>query len=1503
LYISQLILYFCVIKFKGIKKTGKILGFSIAGIIIFLALLYILLQNSLIQGYISNAVVSELSDKLHSKVTVGKIEYTLFNSISIQSLYVEDQQKDTLLNVGELDAHFDFWEFLHGRIIISSVDINRLYGNLIIDKAGRSNLDFVIKAFKQPASKDTTQIEYSIKHFKLANSSFSFTNLKQFKLLTKGEFNGNKLRFTKINANVSINLLNKDTLSARILSLSAVEHTGLVLTDLKTQILGSKNGVIIPTFDVKLPNSRLHLDKMHLKYDNLTDLKHFFEKVRINAPISSSYVALADLKAFVPEFKNVRGVVSVKGLIAGRLSSLHFQKIQIKYGKSFLLNADLDINGLPDSRELFIYGQINELHFEKSDVQDFISEMSNKPFELPKEINQLGLIRYKGNISGFLNNLVVFGNLNTNVGSVSSDISLKFGNRLRDLTYNGTIKTRNLQLGKLLGNKQLGQVSFNLNTIGTKNENSKFQGVVQGKVSEFQFKNYSYKDVILGGKYDGKGFDGTVDLKDQNLDAHFIGKIDLTQKLPVYDFGIRVLKVNLNALKLIDSYPGAILSFNGKTNIIGNSLDNINGFIRFDSIQFTNQNKTLSIDNIQFVSRIEAESTHFNVISDYINGTFSGNFRYSTVGQTVDKIVQKYLPSLANLTKNKTIDKFSNHIDMDLRFENTGKLCEILGLPYTFEGVSTIKGYIDEKTNKLDISAIIPTFKSNKQQLDNLTFHFNNSNQQIQLTFRGQLQEKEGVQNVFLKAAAAKDSIVTQLGWQNARQITNAGELNAVTKFKTENGKTSAQLSLFPSQVIISDSTWTIHPCKVDFKPDSTIQIHNFVFDNHSQFVHINGVLSKKQSDSLNLVMNDLDLDFIMGLLKLKGISIGGIVTGKATLLSVLHQPIFEANIDVNNFALNHKIIGNGHISSNWDKVNTQLLAHGAFVNAKKDTVLVANGVYTPVNDTIHVYYNARNFSIEFLTPYLESVVQNVNGYINGNIHMFGPLKHGISFEGDVYLNKGQASVKMLNTTYYLNDSVHLTRNTIEFRKIKMYDQEKNPATMNAVLTHNGFFQHMKFDATMSGDNILAMNTQAKDNDYFFGKAYANGSVHIFGDEKEANIWVNAISRPQTKCYIQMGGTSKASNGSFINFVNKRNFNLRDSVLPRKTNGGNMNVKVNLQIEITPNAQMELIVDQKAGDMISGTGNGNLRVEFDTFTDLKLYGTYTINKGYYLFTLQNLIRKEFKIDQGSTLSWTGNPRTAQVNIRALYPLTASLKDLIDPSQLGSMRTSIPVNCVLKLTDNLMKPNIYFDIDLPQSDEGVKQLVRNTINTDEMMNRQILYLLVFNRFYTPDYMRTASTSNLGTNEALSFATSTLSAQLNNWISQLSQNNNLSIGFDYRQTDQLSSDYQAQILYQPNNRWIVNGNIGYRNDILTTNTNRFISDVDFQYLLTESGKLRFKAYNHTVDRYQLRTATQTQGVGFIYKEDFVSVKDLFGYYWRLLTGTKNKTPHEEKSIPQK
>ncbi|MBP8783197.1 MAG: translocation/assembly module TamB domain-containing protein, partial [Paludibacter sp.] len=342
------------------------------------------------------------------------------------------------------------------------------------------------------------------------------------------------------------------------------------------------------------------------------------------------------------------------------------------------------------------------------------------------------------------------------------------------------------------------------------------------------------------------------------------------------------------------------------------------------------------------------------------------------------------------------------------------------------------------------------------------------------------------------------------------------------------------------------------------------------------------------------------------------------------------------------------------------------------------------------------------------------------------------------------------------------------------------------------------------------------------------------------------------------------------------------------------------NVKVDLQFEVTPDAQVELLVDPKAGDVISGRGNGNLRVQFDSFSDLKLFGSYVIDEGFYLFTLQTVIRKEFKIDRGSTISWSGDPFEAKVDIRALYSLTAPLGDLLDDVGSTTNRGNVPVNCVLQLTDNLMKPNIKFDIDLPSSDEGVKQKVRSVINTEESMNRQIASLLFLNRFFTPTNVGDENT-NSGWNQSLSLLTNTFSSQINGWVQKSLNMNNLSVGIDVvTQTE--SDEYKALLNYQPNKRIIINGNIGYRNDNIatTTNNSKIIGDFDFEYLLTESGKLRFKAYSHTVDRDLLKEAKSTQGLGLAYKEDFQSVSDMLTYYWDALRSLfKSKKNEKDKN----
>ena len=485
-----------------------------------------------------------------------------------------------------------------------------------------------------------------------------------------------------------------------------------------------------------------------------------------------------------------------------------------------------------------------------------------------------------------------------------------------------------------------------------------------------------------------------------------------------------------------------------------------------------------------------------------------------------------------------TAGRQPNHIDVDLRFENTNTISDALELPYRLGEVASIKGYIDERTNKIDIKGTFPTLFFNKLHVNNLNLFCENRNSKLNLTTRAQVQEKVGVLNMYLLVSAGKDSLKTQLGWQNNQKITNAGELFAETKFRNESGKIAANTSILPTQIIIADSVWNIHAGKINFNADSSINVQNFLFDSKKQFVKINGVASKKHTDSLMVSMNDLDLEFILKLLQLKPITIGGFVSGKATLFNLFEQPVFEAKLDVKKVSLNEKPIGDAKLLSIWDRKNKQMIASGIFTKDGKDTLVVANGVFVPQNDSLDFMFKAHDLPIDFLTPYLESVVQNIKGYGSGYVRMYGPSKT-VGFAGDVFVNKAQASVKMLRTTYFFNDTVHLTRKSIEFKNVKVYDQERNQGTLTGILHHNGIFKEMNYNVNIEGKNILALNTKAEDNDYFFGKAYADGKVHIYGNEKVANIDVDGVSKPNTKCYINMGGASSASDNSFIRFVTK----------------------------------------------------------------------------------------------------------------------------------------------------------------------------------------------------------------------------------------------------------------------------------------------------------------------------------------------------------------------------
>ncbi|MPM32024.1 hypothetical protein SDC9_78582 [bioreactor metagenome] len=853
------------------------------------------------------------------------------------------------------------------------------------------------------------------------------------------------------------------------------------------------------------------------------------------------------------------------------------------------------------------------------------------------------------------------------------------------------------------------------------------------------------------------------------------------------------------------------------------------------------------------------------------------------------------MPSLSENGNSKP--HLPNKVKVDLSIDHTEEISQLMNLPYELDGISTISGRIDESLNTVEFVTRVSAIKTKKQIYENLTIRLENQDEKLQLTGRTQMHDKKSdILNIFLSADASQDAVNAKLIWQNNEEITNAGEISTKTTLKKEGKHIQGHTNFYPTQVIISDSIWNFRASDIFFNSDSLIRINNFLFENERQFIHINGTASKNSNDSLIVTMNDLNLDYVMQLIRLKGINFGGLVTGNLKLFSLLKKPIYLGDLQVKDFSLNQKVIADATITSQWDEVNNRLQIEGEFINKANELVAQASGIFVPKNDSLNIVVDAKKFPTAFLNRYFEGVASNFGGNGAGQLHIFGPTKN-ILFEGDIMVTDGRATIDMLNTTYRFNDRVKLTPHKIILNNIKLSDEENNSALLNGNIDHNGTFGKMVYDVRINANNILAMNTSSVNDDFFYGKAYVGGMVRIFGNENEANINVNGVSRPKTKCYMSMGTSSSVLESDFIKFAEKRLSTYIDEFETNRkqfVNENGFNVKVDMRIEVTPEAEMEIIVDPRAGDKITGRGRGNIRIKFDTFSDVELYGTVELDQGYYLFTLQTVIRKEFKVNSGSTIAWTGDPFGAQVNINGYYPLTASLTDLMEPEELQQItsRSTVPVHCLLYLTEDLMSPTIKFGIDLPSSDEGIKSRVNNIINTDEMMNRQILYLLLFHKFFTPEYLSTAATA--GGSEVYSFAAATASAQINNLLQTILNSNVISLGLDWQKTDALSNEVKAQILIQPNNRLVINGNIGYRNDIISEN--KFIGDFDLEYKLLESGKLRFTAYNHTIDRAQLREAKTTQGVGLIYREDFNNLGELFEYYWSIFKSIFEKKPKQ-------
>lgn len=1460
-------------------------------------------------------VANELTSILHSKLTIGRINIGLLNRIIVDDLLLDDQSGKEMLKVARLSAKFDILPLFRGKISISNV---QLFGfNIQLNKQtpqDKPNFQFVIDAF---ASKDTipkeNNLDLRINSLLIRRGKVAFDVLSEKE--TPEKFNTSHIRLHNIIANISLKALQKDSINAAIKRLSIEEeNSGFELKKLSLKIIGNDRQTRIENFAVELPNTTLEMDTIRMDYDSLGTFDRFAQDVRFSFHLQPSYIALQDLSAFVPTFKSFKEKMQVEIQTAGTFSQLDCPLLSISAGDHFRLKGNISLQDLSDPENAYIFSNLSNLYAAPEGVAFFVRNFSKDYNGVPPILQHLGTVAFRGEISGYFNDLVTYGLVRTDLGSIQTDLKLSSDKEKGHFAYSGAMKTEDFELGKMLGNNKLGKVTFNLNISSNHNEKQYPTVTLKGLVASIDYSDYTYENITLDGEYKQGGFTGKIALDDPNGAIAVNGSINTASRIPVFNFVASVDKVRPHALHLTPEYEDTEMSVKVKANFTGGSIDEMNGEISIDSLLFSSPETQYFMDNLTIAARKDEHQKRLNIQSNFMQGYIEGDYSYHTLPASILNILRRYLPTLIQPDK-KPIET-ENNFHFDLRVNNTDLFSTVLRMPIKVYTPSTVKGYFNDKARRLRVEGYFPRLRYENKFIESGMFLCENPDDRFHAHVRFSNRKTSGTVNVALEAQAKNDSVRTTLNWGNNNTATYSAKLDAIAHFIREQQENSHKklpplktvIDIQPTNAILNDTLWEIHPSQVVLD-SGKVYVNDFYFSHKDRHLRIDGVVSKQPEDTVRLNLNQINIGYVFDIADL-GVDFKGEATGPAFASGVLDKPVMSTDLFIHNFGLNDGLLGEANIHGEWHHD-----VKGIYLDARIREADIADshvyGYVYPLKPTsaLDLQIEAGNTNLRFIHHFMSGITPDFQGRATGHVHFYGKFK-ALTMQGRVF---GDASMKVdvLNTTFSLKDSVYIEPDGLTFKNNRVFDPQGHQGNVNGYL-HYQHFKNLEYRFNFNVNNMLVMNTKESPEYPFYGTIYGTGNATIAGNAQDGvNIDVAmTTNRNSTFTYIKDNVTTAVSN-QFIKFVDKTprravqdSVRLSDYEIAQKEieeEEGDTDIRLNLLVDATPDATMRIIMDPIAGDYISGKGTGNIRTEFFNKGDVRMFGSYRINQGVYKFSLQEVIRKDFVIKDGSTITFNGSPLDATLDINAGYTVnSASLNDLM-PNEATSTgyinQTNVKVNCLMNLSGQLTAPALNFDIELPNERDEVQALVRNYIPTDEQMNMQILYLLAIGKFYTPENLGATQNSNMMS----SVVSSTLSGQLNNALSNILNVSNWNFGTNFSTGEKGWTDVEFETMLSGqllNNRLLINGNFGYRDNPMA-NTN-FVGDFEAEWLVNRSGDIRLKAYNETNDRYYTRTNLTTQGIGIIFKKDFNKWSELlFWNKWKL-RNLKKRT--EKKALPE-
>ncbi|WP_430816291.1 translocation/assembly module TamB domain-containing protein [Carboxylicivirga sp. RSCT41] len=1454
-------------------------------------MLYSILLLPSVQTTVVNYITSELSEDLNTEISIKRVHLRPFKTLVLDEVTVFDQSADTLLSIERISANIDSIYFRRKSLYLSDLQISVPHIN-VKKQDSLYNFSFLLDALRpgQSTKGDGSAWNVSLNKLGIDDGKLSYA----IDSLGKHVEVSNLL--------MQINDIHQDSLwHLGLNELSFKSTVGFNVDRAEGQLSFNKSHLTFDDGLLETQKSSLEIDSFDIEMH--PDKEGFNRFGQFYLDVDRSKVNDEDI-AFLTG-KNVRfPQIQLSGLVTGTLDNIRGRGVRLQFGPHSQINSSFDIDGLPDIDQTFIYLNVRHLKTTPGDLERLFSRVKGQALHLPKAIRSLDQITYSGSFTGFVTDLVAYGEFNTALGKINTDIGLKI-DAADNLVFSGNLSTQQFNVGKLAGAEEyIGNVSMSVAINGRRQSANNYSAFLSGVVDTITINDYAYKNIRLNGLFANDKFDGDFLIDDPNGQLGFNGKIDLSGEVPNFSFIAHLTEINLDQLNIYKKHKGAVLTADIETEIAGGDINDIVGFLNVRNLDYQYKEKQVAVDSLLLISVREGERKRIVLQSDIAEGDLVGVYNFTHIGNLLKQSMTNFLPSLKKQVNIKEKESKENDFTFSCTFKRISDIITLFNPDIDVSDNGLLLGNYNTSTGEIDVEAEIQYLNYKGIKAVQPEVHISStSNNKLSVVSRLKdlnINNLGSFQNLSLHQSAYNDTLEFNVFWNNWDEYTNSGSILTATSLRSRDNGLYATMQILPSYVMVRDSLWEVQSTTLHYHPDG-FSLKNFRVHHGNQEIGINGFVHRHVKDGMRVHFQNINLSDMVGYQDVKQVEMKGFLNGTLDVQKLYNSPVISGNLSVNDFHFNNDALGDFKIIADYLPKKHQIQIES---NVTKGNIepLNGGGVIDLEQQSLDLHYDIDSLEIGFLNLYLSKVMQNLSGNASGKLSVTGPLS-APELLGALHINKALFDVDLLQTTYSITDSVLFKPNLMEFKGIKLSDRNGKQGTFNGTIEHQAF-RNMRYDLRLITNNMLVMDTKYTDNPLYYGEVYADGNMSVTGTTKDLVIDIGGRTMEDTQFFIPLTDEESAEESSFIRFVNSKQEEGEENGTVSLSDEYEIDLTgmtVSMDLDITPDARCQVIFDSKVGDILKGRGNGNLQIKMDKEGGIVFFGDFNFDDGDYMFTLQNVLNKKFVINSGSSIHWDGNPYDAIIDLNATYKLKTSLLDLTGDFSEEAQKEygrRIPVHCNMLLTDRLTRPNVKFEIKTPSTQDNNQNIIDSYINTEEETNRQVLSLLVLNKFYTQETSAPNSGVASGNNAALVTTTEMLSNQLSHWLSQISRD--VDIGVSYRPASELSDDEVEVALSTQmfNNRVVVNGNVGYGKD--QTRPSNLIGDFDVEVKLNNSGSIRAKAYTRTNNDlvYSTNTSPTTQGVGVSFKEEFDTLEELMHKYWLKISG-KNKDEEKKSS----